>query len=388
MKILHTSDWHLGHTLYNYDRSDEQSAMLEQIRQIVEVERPDVFVLCGDIYHTSQPSAAVQTLFTDTIAKIHDACREMVIVIIAGNHDSGSKHEIFRTPWRALGVHVIGNIDKDATDEHIIEIPGKGFVVAIPYVHYRNMPQDFVQQALNRVDERNNTELPVVLTAHTTVSGCDFSGHDQATEYIVGGIDALDIEQIGEGYDYLALGHIHHEQWVRHSERHARYSGSPLAVGFDECYPHTVSIIEIARHGDSPTLRQVEIANPHPLVTLPADGFASWDEAKQLLADFPTDIPAYIRLNVEVDDFLPPEASAETIALTNNKLCRFCLINAKRKDITRSDIKAMTVQEFRAERPIDIARRYAQDTGFVFDDDTQALFSEAFDAVAAEQRNS
>ncbi|MGM9860726.1 MAG: exonuclease SbcCD subunit D, partial [Muribaculaceae bacterium] len=374
--------------LYNYDRTDEQSAMLEQIRQIVEAERPDAFVLCGDIYHTSQPSAAVQTLFTNAITDIHNACREMVIVIIAGNHDSGSKHEIFRTPWRALGVHVIGNIDKDAPEDHIIEIPGKGFIVAIPYVHYRNMPQDFVQQELNSVNERNSAELPVVLTAHTTVSGCDYKGHDQATEYIVGGIDALDLEQMGEGYDYLALGHIHHEQWVRHSKRHARYSGSPLAVGFDECYPHTVSIVEIAHHGGTPTLRQVEIANPRPLVTLPADGFASWDEAKQLLTEFPADIPAYIRLNVEVADFLPPEASAEAIVLTENKQCRFCLINAKRKDTARSDIKAMTVQEFRAERPIDIARRYADDIGFVFDDDTQALFSEAFDAVTAEQRNS
>ena len=65
MKILHTSDWHLGHTLYNYDRTEEQLAMLEQMASIVEEQKPDVFLLCGDVYHTSQPSAAVQTMLSD-----------------------------------------------------------------------------------------------------------------------------------------------------------------------------------------------------------------------------------------------------------------------------------------------------------------------------------
>ena len=68
MKILHTSAWHLGHTLYNYDRTEEQQAMLEQMVSIVEEQKPDVFLLCGDVYHTPQPSAAVQTMLSDGLA--------------------------------------------------------------------------------------------------------------------------------------------------------------------------------------------------------------------------------------------------------------------------------------------------------------------------------
>ena len=64
MKILHTSDWHLGHVLYNYERTEEQILMLEQITRIVEEHKPDVFLLCGDVYHTSQPSSLIQTIFT------------------------------------------------------------------------------------------------------------------------------------------------------------------------------------------------------------------------------------------------------------------------------------------------------------------------------------
>ena len=112
MKILHTSDWHLGHTLYNFDRTEEQTAMLAQIIDIVREEKPDAFLLSGDVYHTSQPSAAVQKMFTDAIVQIHEANPDMTIVITAGNHDSGTKHEIFKTPWQALKVFSVGNIDK------------------------------------------------------------------------------------------------------------------------------------------------------------------------------------------------------------------------------------------------------------------------------------
>ena len=114
MKILHTSDWHLGHTLYNYDRTEEQRAMLEQMVSIVEEQKPDVFLLCGDVYHTPQPSAAVQTMLSDGLVRIHEANPQMTIVMTAGNHDSGTKHEIFQTPWKALKVYAIGQLGKAA----------------------------------------------------------------------------------------------------------------------------------------------------------------------------------------------------------------------------------------------------------------------------------
>ena len=84
MKILHTSDWHLGHTIYDYDRIEEHSEMLHQMEKIVKKHRPDVFLLCGDIYHTPQPSASVQTMFANALVRIHDANPEMSIVIKIG----------------------------------------------------------------------------------------------------------------------------------------------------------------------------------------------------------------------------------------------------------------------------------------------------------------
>lgn len=386
MKILHTSDWHLGHMLYNNERREEQETMLEQMVDIVREQHPDVFLLCGDVYHTSQPSAAIQTMFTNALVRIHDANPAMTIVIIAGNHDSGTKHEIFRTPWKALKVHTIGNLNKDSLDQQIVEIPGKGYIVAIPYVNERNIPENFFQQLLDYVAKNNTDNLPVIMTAHTTIQGCDFTGHDHVNEYVVGGIDSLDIEKMGEGYDYLALGHIHHEQFVHTGKHNVRYSGSPIAISFDENFAHSVSIVEIDSHNDKPEISTIEIQNPRPLVTLPTEGMASWEEAKELLAKFPDDIPAYIRLNVEIDDFLPVDAYAEAKSLTEGKQCKFCHINAKRKVVQKTDSKMLSVQEFQEENPLNIAKRFAEDSGMTFDDDMSKLFTEIVRMVEEDER--
>ena len=386
MKILHTSDWHLGHTLYNYDRTEEQMAMLLQMVDIVREEKPDVFLLCGDVYHTPQPSASVQTMFTNALVEIHDANPDMTIVITAGNHDSGTKHDIFRTPWKALKVYTIGSVDANNKEDLIIEIPGQGYVIAVPYVNERNMPDGFFQDLLDIVAERNKANLPVLMTAHTTVSGCDFTGHENASEYVVGGIDSHSLEDMGTGYDYLALGHIHHAQFVRGGHYRVRYSGTPIPVSFDENYQHSVSIVELNKHGEEPVVKEIEIQTHRPLVTLHKDGVATWEDAKDLLEGFPNDIEAYIRLNVEVDNFLPVEANAEALLLTEGKKCRFCVINTHRLKKDRREAKVMSVQEFKTEKPIDIAERYAEDIGVEFDDDMKELFNETLALLKEEER--
>lgn len=372
--------------------------MLQQMVDIVKEQKPDVFLLCGDVYHTSQPSAAVQTMLSDSLVRIHEANPEMPIVMTAGNHDSGSKHEIFQTPWKALKVYAIGQLEKENLDEHIIEVPEKGFVVAVPYANERNIPEGFFQQLLDRAAERNTAGLPVVLTAHTTVKGSDFTGHDHATErlradeqtsgiYTVGGIDTVELEDMGTGYDYLALGHIHHGQFVHSGKHNVRYSGTPLPVSFDENFAHSVSIVEIDEHGAVPRVSEIEIRNPHPLVTLPSHGQATWEEAKELLRMFPDDIPAYIRLNVEIEDFLPVEANAEAYSLTKEKQCRFCYINAKRKTANEADAQVLTVKEFQSEEPIEIAKRYAEYEGICFDEEMHHIFDEVMRMVADDSRN-
>lgn len=393
MKILHTSDWHLGQTLYNYDRTEEQMAMMIEMVKIVKAHKPDVFLLCGDVYHSPQPSATVQTMFTNALVEIHNANPDMTMVVTAGNHDSGTKHDIFRTPWKAMKVYTVGSIDASQKDEMIVEIPGKGYVVAVPYVNERNLPRGLFQELLNIVEEKNADNLPVVMTAHTTVRGCDFAGHENvvrqgcgtADDYTVGGIDSYDLDDMGTGYDYLALGHIHHGQFIHSGRHNVRYCGTPIPVSFDENYKHSVSIVEIAEHGGKPMVEEIEIKPYRPLVTLPTKGVATWEYAKELLENYPNDIEAYIRLNVEVDDFLPVEANAEALMICEEKRCRFCVINSRRLKKNCREAKVMSVEEFKTEDPIAIAERYAEDLGIEFDSDMKHMFRETLAALSGDE---
>lgn len=383
LKILHTSDWHLGHQLYGYDRTEEQTAMLVRMADIVRSERPDVFLVAGDVFHVSQPSAAVQRLFVEHLLRIREACPGMEVIVTAGNHDSASRHEIFRVPWQALGVRMVGVLDGDNPGEHIVEVPGKGYVVAVPYINERFIPEGFLQRLLDTVAERNAGRLPVVMSAHTTVRGADFSGHERIrdNDWLIGGIDGVEIEAMGEGYDYLALGHIHRGQFVLSrrggSDRSVRYSGAPLAVSFDEAFPHSVSVVEISSRGAVPEVRTVEIADIRPLVNVPASGFADWETALGCLREIPPALEAYVRLNVEQAESLPAAAADLARSALKGKKVRFCNINFRRveKDPSARSPR-LSLGEFKAVHPVEVARRFVEERGDTFDAEMEEMLRE------------
>lgn len=376
MKILHTSDWHLGHTLYSYDRSQEQQAFLSQLATIVAEEKPDALVVSGDIYHYSAPAAATQRMYTDAMLEIHRAHPEMVIVVTAGNHDSCSKLEIDSSLWHHFGVKVIGNIERTKEEvnleKHLIEVRNegelKGYIVAVPHVYPQNFPMldtetpreqrqaRFFQTLLDEVEKLNTQHLPVVLMAHLSIEGSDRSGHDES----IGGIEYVSLASLGSGYDYLALGHIHCPQNIKGSNHRARYCGTPLPVSFDESYPHSVSIVEIEQ-GKELDIRTCEIKNLKPLLTLPRDPI-SFEDALKLLEEYPEEAPAYIRLNVSIKDYLTPDCNERASNATRGKACKFCYIKSSREQTaTDNPSRHISIQEMQEMSPLEIAKLYYQE---------------------------
>lgn len=381
MKILHTSDWHLGHTLYGFDRQEEQADMLRQIVDIVREEQPDVFLMSGDVYHTSQPSAATQHLFADIMTDLHRAATNMQIFVTAGNHDSPSRHDIYTRPWQALNVHTVGSVHADSLDDMIFEIKGKGYVIAVPYVYWRNMPENLYRNLAEECKRRNPEGLPVVMMAHTSVAGVNYSGHEHGTDLTVGGIDCIKPEEFGTGFDYLALGHIHKPQTLQDAAPMIRYSGTPLAVSFDENYEHSVTIINIEKGGAQPEIREIPIVNLHPLVTLPREGAAAFDEALDLISELPDYLSAYVRLNVEIEDFLPLHAREKVLEAIASKECRFCTFNIFRKDsdVSETSERKLSVNEFREMAPIEVAQKYASELNISLSDEQLKMLKEIFD---------
>ena len=399
---MHTSDWHLGQEFYSYNRIEEHESFLHQLETIVSEERPDVMVVCGDIYHNAVPSNAVMRLFTDSLDRIRLACPEMQIVVTAGNHDSSSRLEVSRALWQHLNVYVVGCIEKQNGEvnfsRHVIPVYNKekkkaGYVVAMPHVFPQNYPllseeashetrQSLFFKALAEYVESVNTEhLPIVMMAHMAVAGSDTSWREDSR----GGIDFTDVADLHVKYDYLALGHIHYPQNI--GGNHVRYCGSPIPVSFDESYPHSVSVINIAEAGAVPEIHTIPIINPWPLITMPQEA-VSFEESITLLEAFPPQEKAYIRLRVKLKDVAPGNALERADAAVKEKVCRFCCFKWEREqaenEVSRIDFGMEQIQQI---SPIEVARHYYHDTyGEIMGKDLEAMLQEVMNRIVVRRK--
>lgn len=341
MKVIHTSDWHLGHVLYNFDRTAEHGAFLEQLCELVRSEKPDALLVSGDIFDLAQPSIPAQRLYNRMMIEIARMNPDTTIVVTAGNHDGASRQELFSELWdEAFNVKYVGKIGykEDGTvdlDKFIVMIPGKGFIVAVPYIYGENYPestddsrvpiQDFHQRLLDRVAERNLEGLPVIMMDHLAVASCDIAGHDSSKARLV----FEDLELLGEGWDYLALGHIHKPQTIKGTA--ARYCGSPIPVSFDEDYEHSVSVVTIGKHGDAPMISTVPVKNVMPIWNLPREA-GTFEEVKAAIAAIPAGAKGYARVNIKTKDILPMDQKIEIEALMKeHKGIKMCNINLVRE---------------------------------------------------------
>ena len=386
MKIIHTSDWHLGQNFFNYDRSDDHESMIRQLIDLVQTEEPDALVIAGDIFDVATPNTTVQKRFAESVVKIHDARPSMTIVCISGNHDSASRHEIHQTPWEALNVQMIGKANMTEMDENIISINGKGWIVAVPYTNERFLNDEFYSRLEATIKEKTAEELPIVYVGHAAITGCDHTGHDIMNGRFVGGIEYTGLDELGTVYDYIALGHIHKAQTFGNGR--ARYCGTPLPVSFDEVrsgYEHSFSIVEIEAHGSVPSIRTVDVECPHPLVSIPSEGHAPWKDVIAELKKFPSDIEAYIRLNIllKESEQMPFDKDRQIEEAMAGKAARYAVTNPTRESLVSEErrqnaMNAITVEELQKLDPITVLKGYAERLGYTFSDKFQEMFDTVY----------
>ena len=372
MKIIHTSDWHIGQNLYNLDRKEEHDSMVEQLSELVSKERPDALVIAGDIYDVSVPNTTAQKSLAEYLVKVHDAHPSMVIVCISGNHDSASRHEIFQTPWEALRVKMIGKIDSADFAPNVIYVHGKGVIVAVPYTNERFLNNEFYTSLEAYVGEwvaSNGLEaLPIVYVGHAAIKECNYEGHRVVEDKYIGGIECTDIKELGSIYDYVALGHIHKAQTFNGGK--ARYCGTPVPVSFDEVregYEHTFSIVEIDSHGAVPAISTVPVTPVKELVNIPAEGAAKWAEVMEEVKNFPAERKAYIRLNVLIGsgELLPYDMVDQIKTALQGKEAVWVETNPVREEVNTEATEntgttlRLNIQELQKIEPIEIMKAYA-----------------------------
>ena len=336
MKILHTADLHLGQVIYqNYDRCDEHLHFFKQLKQWCKEKKPDALIISGDIFDIQQPAASVKKTFTEYFVDLHNECPDMAMVITAGNHDSASRLQADHDVWNLANTTLIGvgpaSEMEGNWEENFIVCLKSGYVVAIPFMTGER--PHVLQEILNKIKEENTDGKPVVMMGHTAVTGLDATGHD----FEIGKIKTQDSKSFGEGFDYLALGHIHKPQTIGHQDDTfkstvsypapvIRYSGSALHVSCDEDYPHTVSLVEIDKHEGTVKIEQLRIDELRHFYVLPEDesSFTSSDDAIDAIKQFCENKKSgYIRLRVDNKTDLPSNFNQmvyDCLALTNDEV--------------------------------------------------------------------
>lgn len=399
MKIIHTSDWHLGATLYGHDRLDDHREMLRQLTETVASEQPDAMLVSGDIFDNSSPSAAAERLLDSVLMELADAGKPgMKIILTSGNHDSPSRHTTHSAVYSRLGIHTIGSAgitaDTDIAeiaDRFIIRVGEKGTVIAVPYINRRNMPEGLFDGLTDIVSREISPTLPTVMMAHLPVSRSVTTGHSDADERFVGGCENVEIDSLGHGYDYLALGHIHCPQQWNTGNAIARYCGTPLPISFDESYPHSVTIVELPAAGIIPTVTTVTLKPRRKLVTIGGPDGMDEEELTAALTDAASDLPdgTFIRLNLRLPEgtiFPRRETIAHLSALCGDLGLEYCTTNLlrSRRDDAAALHTALTVSEMRDTTEEEIAAGLFRRKGLEWSDELAGLLAEAVAAVKAD----
>ncbi|UZK73356.1 exonuclease subunit SbcD [Proteus mirabilis] len=254
MRIIHTSDWHLGQYFFTKTRAQEHQQFLDWLLAQIREQQVDAVIVAGDIFDTGSPPSYARELYNRFVVAIRDT--QCQLIILGGNHDSVATLNESKSLLACLNTTVIANVHTETPQAPIIlyqknHTPG-ALLCAIPYLRPRDMINsksgqsgadkqgalkeaiaDYYQrqyQAALDLRKQLNVNIPIIATGHLTTIGASVS--DSVREIYIGTLEAFNAT-LFPPFDYIALGHIHRPQRVNKSD-HIRYSGSPIPLSFDE----------------------------------------------------------------------------------------------------------------------------------------------------------
>jgi DNA repair protein SbcD/Mre11 len=273
MRVLHTSDWHVGRMFHGRDLLADQESVLGGLADLVVDQRVDVVVVAGDLYDRAVPAGESVAACTRILSRIRQAGAELVV--IPGNHDSAARLGAFGEFAAAGGLHLRTRIADIGRPVLIGDAHGPVAFYGIPYLepelarHALDVPtarghQGVLTEAMNRVraDLAGRPGARSVVLSHAFVTGGERSESERSIA--IGGVELVS-GSVFDGVDYVALGHLHGPQELA---RQLRYSGSPLAYSFSEAHHRkSVWLVELDVTGLA-EVRRVELPVPRRLATL------------------------------------------------------------------------------------------------------------------------
>lgn len=374
MRIIHTSDWHLGQNFYSKSRAAEHSAFLDWLLTSAQAHEVDAIIVAGDIFDTGSPPSYARELYNRFVVQLQQTgCQ---LVVLAGNHDSVATLNESRDILAFLKTTVVASAghapfilpQRDGT-------PGAIFC-PVPFLRPRelvtsqaghsgdekqqlllNAISDYYQQQYEAACAlRGDRPLPIVASGHLTTVGASKS--DAVRDIYIGTLEAFPASHFPP-VDYVALGHIHRAQKIGGSD-HIRYSGSPIALSFDETgKSKSVNLVTFS-DGHLAEVLPLTVPVTQPLAVLKGD-FSSISEQLTQWRDAPQEPVVWLDIEITSDEYLH-DIQRKIQAQTEDLPVEVLLVRRSRAQRERilAGERRETLSELQVEEVFE--RRLAQET--------------------------
>ena len=353
MKVLHTSDWHLGQQFYEHNRCQEHQVFFSWLIDTLVTQQIDLLLVAGDIYHTATPPASSENQLYQFIKDAKKHCPALQIVLIAGNHDSANRIMAAQPLLAQFDTQVVGRFDANSPADVVLRLNSNSVtahIVAMPFLRASDVSSlshtenghDYAQGIAKAyqlsidhalIDKPATT--PLIVMGHLHAKGGDISS-DSERNLIIGGEESVTANVFSNHADYVALGHLHKAQIVAKSET-IRYSGTPIPMSFSERnYKHQVCVAEFTTTTDDTiavTVNPLYIPRPTEVILLPEGECVPLEQLCQQLSSLDlsqySQAP-YLRVKLSAGDTDTTFREQIEKALENKEV-RFCGIERVRQ---------------------------------------------------------
>lgn len=389
MRILHSSDWHLGHQLHQTQREYEFNAFIDWMQATLEEQAPDAFLLAGDIFDTANPPIWAIRLWHRFLGQVRRQLPQMEVVVIGGNHDSPSRLESTNPILHELDIHIVGGVPwqhqdgKRELDIDKLLIPltdekglTQAWVIAMPFIRMSDLnpasDQDgdplvtafaeLYRQAFEAASAKKEGDQRLIAMGHAYMRGGQLSAWSER-KVLGGNQHAIPVSVFSDEVDYVALGHLHLAQAVGGREN-VRYSGAPLPLSFNEAkYPHQVRLIEW-QADQALTSQSIRVPKAVDFLRIPDKEAAAWDQVQAELealpqrADQPAEVLPFLEVRVALEQ-PQPDLRRRIVEILDDKAARLLKVSVSYPKQKRQAASFVSLQDVDPEQLF--RRRYAQE---------------------------
>lgn len=401
MKILHTADWHLGQTFYEYDRREEHAHFLEWLKRQIKQRGINLLLISGDVFDGPNPSAESQRMYYGFLREVTADNPCLQIIIIAGNHDSAARLEAPNPLFDGMNITVRGVVKRDAEgnidlrhlvvpvykkealplvnkakaggrpEEELLPVTMNrnhiaAFCLAVPYLRQGDYPfagsYGKGVEALYELLYREVAEegIPVIAMGHLQASGAEVSGDDRSERAVIGGLEGVSSDAFDHRIAYTALGHLHRLQRVPGRED-VRYAGAPVPMSFAEKNNRS-GVILVEMDEGKVVISRVDVPlyaglQSIPAVPEPLEGVL--DAIFSLPDGEVTGRSPYLEVKIKMTE--PDTSYKHRIeSALQGKAVRLARIVAVMPTLKTGGISAASYEELQSLHPLDVAEDYYQ----------------------------